>query len=63
MGGNLILAKFGFTNYALISLFALLANNEKSYSLARGSVPAPSISGMIFIDSGLWNRLVGDGIE
>ena len=59
MGGKRILAFPGFINYEWMSALGSETNREKSWFLARGSVPAPSISGMRFIASGRLNLLVG----
>lgn len=49
----------GFMNWELIKFEALFASFEKSWFLARGSVPAARSSGSIWTFS-ILNLLVGD---
>ena len=44
IGGNLVLVAPGLTKCAAIRFFPVFAKTEKSWSLFKGSEPAPSIS-------------------
>jgi hypothetical protein len=59
IGGNLILAFLGFTNFVDINLDEFDARSEKFWSLQRGSEPAPNSSGAKFVFIIPLNLLVG----
>lgn len=59
IGGNLVAVDPGFTKWAAIKFFPVLASTEKSCSLLSGSKPAPNISFFRTIACFLY-LLVGD---